>query len=188
MPWGSHRGGVPCQVQPGGTRRGGYPHRGVPWQGGGAQVRYPPPARSAGGVPGRGVPRSGTPPSQVSRGGGYPAGGGGTQVRTTYGVLATRRAVCLLRSRRRTFLFKTIFSDICPDWIPHLHALSSACNGFLRFTSDVTTTGLIGSQYRNPSFFDPTYLQSYLQALMELGTTPARLSHTVFVKLVIVVL
>ena len=50
----------------------------------------------AGGYPGQvpppgGLPRSGTPP------GGYPG-------RTTEGVLTTRRAVCLLRSRRRTFL------------------------------------------------------------------------------------
>ena len=52
-------------------------------------------------------------------GGGYPGQGGtlpggnlagrvpwlgGYPVRTTKGVLATRRAVCLLRSRRRTFL------------------------------------------------------------------------------------
>ena len=32
-------------------------------------------------------------------------GGGVSQDRTTQGVLATRWAVCLLRSRRRTFLF-----------------------------------------------------------------------------------
>ena len=46
---------------------------------------------------------------------GPPPGGGGTRVRypprggypgrTTEGVLTTRRAVCLLRSRRRTFFF-----------------------------------------------------------------------------------
>ena len=32
--------------------------------------------------------------------------GGGNPVRTTQGVLTTQRAVCLLRSRRRTFLFR----------------------------------------------------------------------------------
>ena len=63
---------------------------GVPCLGGtlpgGTQVGTPPPG------PGRGVPCWG----------GYPD-------RTTEGVLTTRRAVCLLRSRRRTFLCKFIF-------------------------------------------------------------------------------
>ena len=54
---------------------------------GGTQVGYPP-ARSGWGVPCQG---------------GYPVGG--YPVRTTEGVLNTRQAVCLLRSRRRTFLF-----------------------------------------------------------------------------------
>ena len=90
-------GGIPCQFQPavpcwwgtlpGGTLLGRYLPGGVPYQGvpcqGGTQVGYPRPV---------------TPPSQV-RMGGYP-------LRTTEGVLTTRRAVCLLRSRRRTFLFK----------------------------------------------------------------------------------
>ena len=44
---------------------------------------------------------------------GYPPGpgqdGGGYPVRTTEGVLTTRRVVCLLRSRRRTFLFISKF-------------------------------------------------------------------------------
>ena len=50
-------------------------------------------------------------PARSSWRGGYPgrggtlAGGGGYPIRTTQGVLATLRAVCLLRSRRRTFLF-----------------------------------------------------------------------------------
>ena len=64
---------------------------GVPWPGG-----YP----GWGGYPGRG----GYPGW-----GGYLAGGG-YPVRTTLGVLATRLAVCLLRSRRRTFLF-TLFKN-----------------------------------------------------------------------------
>ena len=92
-------GGYPGQVPPGGGTRsgtpGGYPGQVPPVPGqvppggtrsgtplGGTQVRYP------GGVPG--------PPR-----GGYPG-------RTTEGVLTTRRAVCLLRSRRRTFLFSTV--------------------------------------------------------------------------------
>ena len=49
------------------------------------------------GYPGRGGTQVWYPPAQVRRGG-YP-------VRTTEGVFTTRRAVCLLRSRRRTFLF-----------------------------------------------------------------------------------
>ena len=118
-------GGVPCQVQLGGYPAGGYPARGVPRQG-------TPSPRSGQGVPCQGVPFSGVPcwgyqfrvpPSQVRMGGGGPLPGGtlpgGTQVgyppgqvrrggypvRTTEGVLTTRRAVCLLHSRRRTFLF-----------------------------------------------------------------------------------
>ena len=76
------RGGYPGQVPPGGYL-GQVPPGGVPGSGTPGGVPGPPP----GGV----VPRSGTPP------GGYPG-------RTTEGVLTTRRAVCLLRSRRRTFL------------------------------------------------------------------------------------
>ena len=55
--------------------------------------------------------RGGTlPRSYPARG--YPAGGypaGGYPVRTTEGVFTTRRAVCLLRSRRRIFLFCEYF-------------------------------------------------------------------------------
>ena len=78
------RGGTRVRYTPGGVPGSGTPPGGYPGQvppRGGTRVRYPP-----GGVPG-----SGTPP------GGYPG-------RTTEGVLTTRRAVCLLRSRRRTFL------------------------------------------------------------------------------------
>ena len=79
--------GVPCQVQLGGTLAGEVSCQGGTLLGGtlsggtlpvGTQVGYP--------------PRSG---------GGYP-------VRTTEGVFTTRRAVCLLCSRRRTFLFNLI--------------------------------------------------------------------------------
>ena len=129
MPWDRHLGGtlpgpagggctlpgpaggrgVPCQVQP-----RGYPARSS-WGG-----TLPGPA---GGVPGRVPPCQGTPlarsgqggyPARSSQEGGYqvgypppPARSGqvGYPARTTWGVLATWRAVCLLRSRRRTFLF-----------------------------------------------------------------------------------
>ena len=86
------RGGT--QTPPGGypDPPGGYltgyppfPPGGYPDPPGGYLTGYPP--SPPGGVPDR-VP----PP------GGYPG-------RTTEGVLTTRRAVCLLRSRRRTFLF-----------------------------------------------------------------------------------
>ena len=61
---------------------------------GGTKVGSPP-ARS-GGVPCWGGNKVGYPPARSGRGG-YP-------VRTTEGAHTTRRAVCLLRSRRRTFL------------------------------------------------------------------------------------
>ena len=88
------QGGYPGQVPPGGVRVR-YP----PW--GGTRVRYP----SPGGVPRFRYPPGGVrvpPPlggylGQVPPRGGYPG-------RTTEGVLTTWRAVCLLRSRRRTFL------------------------------------------------------------------------------------
>ena len=84
----------------GGYPPGGYPGQ-VPPLGGVTRVRYPP-----GGV----LPGSGIPP-----GGGftrvrYPPTPGGYPGRTTEGVLTTRRAVCLLRSRRRTFLLPDIFT------------------------------------------------------------------------------
>ena len=70
----------------GGTLPMGYPAQGVPcW-----------------GYPARGVPSQGIACPGGTLPGGYP-------VRTTEGVLTTRRAVCLLRSRRRTFLFTFLF-------------------------------------------------------------------------------
>ena len=79
--WG---GTLPRGRYPGRVPRGPDQDRGVPCRGG-TQAGYTPLA----GYPHR------TQPGQD--GGGYP-------VRTTEGVVTTRRAVCLLRSRRRTFL------------------------------------------------------------------------------------
>ena len=85
-------GGVPCGGgTPPGPAGGGYPAGGVP-----CQVQ----------PGGEGYPAGG--------GGGYPArggGGGGYPGRTTEGVLNTRRAVCLLCSRRRTFLFTDAITE-----------------------------------------------------------------------------
>ena len=99
-------GGGGAQPGPAGVGWGGYPARSG-WGGtlpGGYPRQCTPPARVP---PGR-VP----PPGQVRMGGGcYP-------VRTTEGVLTTRRAVCLLRSRRRTFLYSievTIFT-VSSSW------------------------------------------------------------------------
>ena len=116
-------GGVPCQVRMGGAgypgrvpplagytpwldQDGGYPGRVPPPQQGtpqarmgGTQVGYPLagyPHGPGGGYPGRVTPCR-VPPQPGSGWRGYP-------VRTTEGVLTTRRAVCLLCSRRRTFL------------------------------------------------------------------------------------
>ena len=103
-------GGVPGQVPPparlgwGGTLAGGgYPGRG------GTLVRYPSGQVRMGGVPwSGGYPGRGGYPGQVppqpGQDGGVPCWGG-YPGRTTKGVLTTRRAVCLLRSRRRTFLW-----------------------------------------------------------------------------------
>ena len=97
---------VPCQVRTGGTLLGAG--------------RVPPSQVSMGGTqvgyPGR-VPLAGYPPSQVRMEGtqvGYPPWQGTLpgQVRTTEGVLTTRRAVCLLRSRRRTFFFIHLFGNL----------------------------------------------------------------------------
>ena len=103
---------------PGSGTPPGVPGSGTPP--GGTRVRYP-----LGWVPG-GVTGSGTPPGGVPRGGTrvrYPPGGyqGGTRVRypprggypgrTTEGVFTTRRAVCLLRLRRRTFLCNIFYSN-----------------------------------------------------------------------------
>ena len=119
--WGSTtvRGSTPCWGYP----YGGNPARSSQW---GTPSQVPPPVRTGWGVP---HPYRGYP-SQVwlggTQGGVPPAGMGYTpcQVwwgvpevgypsplyRTTDGVLDTPRSVCLLRSRRRTFLFRSLFS------------------------------------------------------------------------------
>ena len=113
----SHLGGYPGQVQ-----MGGYPCRGVPTLG--------TPLGAGQGVPCQGYPTLGTPHQTwlgCTLSGGYPTLGtslldlaGGTlpegtllgvpywgvpPPRVTDGVLDTPRSVCLLRPRRRTFLF-----------------------------------------------------------------------------------
>ena len=118
--WGVPCRGVPCQ----GVPCGGYPAGGGTLPGGtllgGTPRGYP-----AGGVHCQGGTLPGYPSSQVRTGGTLPVSpgrappsrvlpqpgqdGGGYPGRTTEGVLNTRRAVCLLRSRRRTFLFCTFF-------------------------------------------------------------------------------
>ena len=106
--WPGPAKGVPCQVRMGGTLPGGVPCQGMypgrvhpPGQ---VRMGVPPWARSGqgdtllGGVTPPGSPWQGTPsppPGQVRTG----------VPRTTEGVLTTRRAVCLLHSHRRTFLF-----------------------------------------------------------------------------------
>ena len=85
--------GTPGQVRMGGTPAGGY-------------LGYPL-TRS-----GQGVPWLGTLGTTLVRSGWgeTPAGVGVTsQDRTADGVLDTPRSICLLRSRRRTFLFRKCF-------------------------------------------------------------------------------
>ena len=103
--------GVPCQgdTLPGGYPAGGYPARGVPCWGvpcwgypaRGYPHRVPPTWGQDGGRQVGYHTWQGTPHPHQVRMGGYP-------VRTTEGVLTTQRAVCLLRSRRRTFLFSKL--------------------------------------------------------------------------------
>ena len=92
------RWGDPCQVPP--IRPGeGYPWQGVPHLG------YPP-SDLVGAFPLLG----GTPPQQVhppiGSGQGVPLPGG-TPPRVTDGVLDMPQSVCLLHSRRRTFLYES---------------------------------------------------------------------------------
>ena len=132
-------GGTPPQVPPSHqTWPGGYPTSGTPsqtWQGG--TPPWVPPVRPGQGVSHSGTPRQtwlggtlpgGTPPwvpPHQTWPRGYPAGGtppwvpptpirpgrGVTPPWVTDGVLDTPRSVCLLRSRRRTFLFQCKISS-----------------------------------------------------------------------------
>ena len=90
-----HRGGYPYPIMLCNISQNAMRQRGGTWTppGGGTRVRYPP----RGGTRVRYPPGGGTQVRYPPRGG-YPG-------RTTEGVLTTRRAVCLLRLRRRTFLF-----------------------------------------------------------------------------------
>ena len=83
----------------GGTLMGGYPTLGTP------------PSDLDGGYPDGGYPTSGIPPSDLD--GGYPNGAEGTPLWLTDGVLDKRRWVCLLRSRRRTFLCIDVKKCFC---------------------------------------------------------------------------
>ena len=91
--------GYPGRVPPGQVRMGGtlpgYPPQGTPTQ----------PGQGGGTLLGGWYPGRGTPPGRVPSWPGQDGGVGGYPGRTTEGVLNTRWAVCLLRSRRRTFLF-----------------------------------------------------------------------------------
>ena len=109
-------GGYPSQIQMGVPLLKGYPTLSTPppfYLVGGTPPQVPPPSiRPGWGVPpppppsdlAGGYPRPGgnppqvtpPPPHQTWPEGGYPTSGG---------VLDTPRSVCLLRSRRRTFLF-----------------------------------------------------------------------------------
>ena len=104
LPGPAGGGGVPCQVQLGGVPCRGYPARGYP-------VGYP--LGQDGGYPFRVSPgRVPTPhiPPPTRSGWGGTLLGGGTQLGQQKGVLTTWRTVCLLRSRRRTFLLQGTFA------------------------------------------------------------------------------
>ena len=122
---GTLTGGTPPQVPPGQTWPGGTPPwvppirpcRGTPpwvppprwtWLEGtltGGTPPWVPPIRPCGGYPDWGVPHLGYHPVRPGCGG-TPTGGHPTSYRITDGVLDTPRSVCLLRSRRRTFLWR----------------------------------------------------------------------------------
>ena len=129
---GTPRGGTQARYPPGGYL-GQVPPGGSGTPPGGTQVRYPPGGVPGSGTPPGGVPGSGTPqggyPSQVPPRGGYPG-------RTTEGLLTTRRAVCLLRSRRRTFLFYHVLD--CP--LDHYKSEDSSAGSCTRCPDNSHTT------------------------------------------------
>ena len=67
-----------------------------------------------------------------------------------------------------------------PGWIPHLCALSSMCNGFLRFTSGVTPADLLAACMAAEPF-QSMYMQiMYPQALVGVQThNPSVPQHNV---------
>ena len=71
--------------------------------------------------------------------------------------------------------------DSKPGWIPHLHAFSPACNGFLRFTSGVTPANCIEVTVATKPF-RPTYLQIYPQALVGFEPTTMCAAAQLFFK------
>ena len=98
-------GGTPPQVPPSDLARG-YPCQGeVPLPGGTPAEGYIPPPWVPLSDLARGVPHLMYPPCQTWPGGVHLLGWGSTQPRLTDGVLDMPRSVCLLCSRRRTFLF-----------------------------------------------------------------------------------
>ena len=132
-------GGVP-QPGPG----GGYPNWGVP------NLRYPPIRPGQGGTQ-WGVPTSGTPPPIRPSQGVYPDGGstpplvpprsdlarGVPSVRVPHQVvLDTPWSVCLLRSRRRTFLFSKFLQLKNKNKSGNLRGIASFCAFFLCFIGE----------------------------------------------------
>ena len=93
-------GGTPARSSP-----GGYP---LPGGGTPCQESTPPRVTSSVGPAGGGGTPPRIPPHHTWPGG-TPCRGGGTPLRETDGVLDTPRSVCLLRSRRRTFLFLKLY-------------------------------------------------------------------------------
>ena len=147
--------GVPCQggypargvtllggYPAGGTLPGGYPARGYPVRGVPCQGGYPARGYPVGEGTLQGESQVGYPPGQV-RMGGYP-------VRTTEGVLTTRRAVCLLRSRRRTFLFLSTWAlSFQPPYSP-MEKERSVSFLLLRFSQSSRSVG-VTSDFLNPA-------------------------------------
>ena len=116
VPWPGP-GVYPSQVQLGGGYPcGGVPHLGYPpldLAGRLPHLAYPP-SDLAGGYPDGGTPPQVHPPHWTWPGGTSTGGGYPTSYRITDGVLDTPRSVCLLRSRRRTFLFCRYFTNFLP--------------------------------------------------------------------------
>ena len=93
--------------------------RGVPWLGPDGGTPRPGPDRGVSRVPPWPGPDVGYHGYQGARNGVPPYQGWGTlPVRTTEGVLAMWRSVCLLRSRRRTFLFTAESNSNCLFILP----------------------------------------------------------------------